>query len=67
MHVMMHEPMEKELKGLGTNNSLVRVWYLGEPKKKNHQGRWLGIFQHGRKESAHLGKMTKGKAAKRWV
>ena len=35
-------------------------------KKKNHQGRWLGIFQPDRKESAHLGKMTKGKAAKRW-
>ena len=35
--------------------------------KKNHQGRWMGIFQPSRKELTHLRKMTKGKAAKRWV
>ena len=36
-------------------------------QKKNHEGRWLGIFQSGRKKSAHLGKMTKRKTTKRWV
>ena len=29
-----------------------------------HEGRWLGIFQPNGRESAHLGKMTKGKQPK---
>ena len=32
----------------------------------NHEGRWLGVFQPDIKESANLGKMTKGNATKRW-
>ena len=31
----------------------------------DYKGRWLGIFQPNRKESAHLGKMTKRKVAKK--
>ena len=41
------------------------VWYLGEPKEMDREGRWLGIFQPDRRESAHLEKMTKDKAAKK--
>ena len=33
----------------------------------DHEGRWLGIFQFDREKSAHLEKMTKSKAAKKWV
>ena len=32
----------------------------------DHEGRWLGIFQIDGRESAHLGKITKRKEAKRW-
>ena len=31
----------------------------------DHEGRWLGIFQLDRRESAHLEKMTKDKVAKK--
>jgi len=31
----------------------------------DYKGRWLGIFQPDRNESAQLGKMTKRKATKR--
>ena len=31
----------------------------------DYEGRWLGIFQPDRRESAHLEKMTKDKAAKK--
>ena len=31
----------------------------------NHEGRWLGIFQPDKEESAYLKKKTKDKAAKR--
>ena len=58
---------ERGSEDLGTNNSLTRGRYLGEPRKKNYERMWLGNFQPGRKESAYLGKMTKGKEAKRWV
>ena len=40
---------------------------LVEPRKIDHEGRRLRIFQLDRKESAYLGKMTKRKAAKRWI
>ena len=40
----------------------MKAWYLGELRKKNHEGRWLRIFQPGKKEAAHLEKMTKGKS-----
>ena len=60
--------VEKGSEGLGTNNSWVRVYYLGEPRKKNHEGKWMGIFQPSRKELAHLRKMIKGKnvGLKKW-
>ena len=41
------------------------VRYLGERKKMNHEGRWLGIFQLDREESTHLEKMTKCEATKK--
>ena len=58
---------KKGAEGLGTSNSWIRVWYLGESKKMHHEGRRLGVFQLDIKESAHLGKRTKGKVAKMWV
>ena len=57
--------MQKKAEKLGTNISWKRVWYLREPNEMDHEGRWLGIFQPGRKESANLEKMTKGKADKK--
>jgi len=42
-------------------------WYLGESMKKNQKGRRLVIFRPSRKGISSLGKMTKVKAAKRWV
>ena len=63
-----HLIMQKGIRGLGNQQFINKEgWYLGEPRKKNHEGKWLGNFQLGRKELAHLGKMTKGKAAKNWV
>ena len=36
-----------------------------ESKEMNHEGRWLGIFQPDKEESAHLEKMTKSEVAKK--
>ena len=36
-----------------------------EPRKMDHEGRWLRIFQPDREEFAHLEKMTKGEIAKK--
>ena len=59
-----HPMMQKGIRRLGNQQFMNKDWYLGEPRKKNHEGKWLKNIQPGRKESAHLGKMTKGKAAK---
>ena len=67
---MSHQPpndVEQESEDLGTNNSWIGVWYLGEPRKMDREGRRLRIFQPDRKELAHLEKMTKRKATKRWI
>ena len=66
--LISHPMMQKGIKRLGNQQFINKEgWYLGEPRKKNYEGKWLGNFQPGRKELAHLGKMTKGKATKNWV
>ena len=57
--------VQKKVNDLGINTSWKEVRYLGEHKKVDHEGRWLGIFQSDREESAHLEKMTKGEAVKK--
>ena len=54
----------KGSEGLRTNNPWVKAWYLEEPRRKNCKGMWLGIFQPGRKELAHLGKWQNEKQLK---
>ena len=54
----------KESEGLGTNNSWTRGWYLGQHRKKNDEGKWLGNFQPNRKKSAHLGKWQRERQPK---
>ena len=55
----------KKADGLGISTSKMEVWYLGECRKVDHEGRWLGIFQLDKEESTHLEKMIKGEAAKK--
>ena len=64
---MSHQPpmVQKKADDLEINTSWKEVWYLGEHRKVDHEGRWLGIFQPDREESAHLEKMTKSEAAKK--
>ena len=57
--------VQKKADDLGINTLWKKVWYLGERRKVDHEGGWLGIFQPDREESAHLEKMTKGEAAKK--
>ena len=56
--------VQKKVDDLGINTSWKEVWYLDECRKVDHEGRWLGIFQPNREESAYLEKMTKGEATK---
>lgn len=39
----------------------------GNPRRRTRKGGDLRSFGLAEKESAYLGKMTKGKVAKRWV
>ena len=64
---MSHQPPNDAKKGKGLGNQHFmekKVWYLREPKEMDDEGKWLGIFQLDRKESADLEKMTKSKATK---
>ena len=57
--------VQKIADGLGISTSKKEVWYLRECRKVDHEGRWLGIFQPDKEESAHLEKMTKSEVAKK--
>ena len=57
--------VQKKTDDLGISISWKEAWCLGERKKVDHEGRWLGIFQPDKEESAHLEKMTNGEAAKK--
>ena len=57
--------VQKMANGLGISTSRKEVWYLGECRNVDHEGRWLMIFQLDKEESAYLEKMTKGEATKK--
>ena len=61
-----HSVMQKKADELRISTSWKKAWYLRDRREMDHEGRWLGTFQPNREESAHLEKMTKGKA-KKWV
>ena len=61
-----HPIMQKKIRRLRNQQPINNGLVPRGIQEVNHEGRWLGIFQPDRKESAHWGKMTKRKAAKRW-